>query len=107
VNRHIVLPFEVAEQLQVSMQTVRRGFSRKTCLYVGITARCIRSDQNTLGTGRNNFWRRNSGRDMCGYPGIYSDRRDIPENRSIMKRGYVKPVEAPQLRLGNLGSFGD
>jgi hypothetical protein len=24
-----------------------------------------------------------------------------------MKRGYVEPAKAPQLRLGNLGSFGD
>jgi hypothetical protein len=26
---------------------------------------------------------------------------------SIMKRRYVEPVKAPQLRLGNLGSFGN
>jgi hypothetical protein len=60
-----------------------------------------------LGTGRNNFWRRNRGRDMRGCPGISSDRRDITENRGIMKRGYVEPVKAPQLGLGNLDSFGD
>jgi hypothetical protein len=30
-------------------------------------------------------------------PAYKPDRRDIPENRTIMKRRYVEPVKAPQL----------
>jgi hypothetical protein len=49
MNRHIVCPFEVTGQLQVSMQTVRPSFSKKIHLYVGITVRGICPIQNTPG----------------------------------------------------------
>jgi hypothetical protein len=45
----------VAEQLQVLMETVVLGFSRKLQLCAGMTVREANPIQNTFGTDRINF----------------------------------------------------
>jgi hypothetical protein len=48
MNRHVICPFMIAGQLQVLMQTVGLGFSRKSH-HAGITARGICSVRNIPG----------------------------------------------------------
>jgi hypothetical protein len=55
VNRRFMWPFAVEEQLQVSMETVGLGFSRKLQLCVGMTVHETNPIRNTFGTGRINF----------------------------------------------------
>jgi hypothetical protein len=89
----------MAGQLQVSMQTVGLGFSRKSH-HAGITARGIGSVRNTPGPAGL----------TCGKErraGIQYDRRYKIIRRDIMKRRYVEPAKAPQSGLGDLDSFGD
>jgi hypothetical protein len=51
------------------------------------------------------FKRRNSCRDIGEGP-AYNQIVGIKHRAGINERGYVEPAKAPQLRLGNLGSFG-
>jgi hypothetical protein len=68
VNRHFMCPFVVAGQLQVSMETIGLGFSRKSQLCAGVTVRETSSVRNTFGTGRINFLRRKRSWYICEGP---------------------------------------
>jgi hypothetical protein len=82
------------------MQTVGLGFSRKSHLYAGVTARGVSSVQNTPGPAGLTFRKERRA-------GIWPDHWCIIMSQDITKRYHVEPVKAPQIILGNLGSFGD
>jgi hypothetical protein len=65
MNHHFMWPFIVAEQLQVSMETVGLGFSRKIQICAGMAVHKTNLDWNTSGTGRINFWRRKRSRHIA------------------------------------------